>query len=205
MGAFVFVALFAGICVSAQDQPPANGAKWMLEYEGKSENELARDPRLEQFLMRSLPTTELPSFHEPVNHAAVRFIWGVPGILWVKTHRYVIASGCPAHACVERGLLWVDVQNDTTVFVATRNEEENSDRTTSSQYPIASTKLVIATKADLSPEKLPDSLRGAIIEWLHIEGVLRLREVTLLTPRGVSAITTDQLCWSGPCSQVRWQ
>jgi hypothetical protein len=51
---------------------------------------------------------------------------------------------------------------------------------------------------------LPDELRGAIVRWLHFEGVLRLSGIELLTASAPRPVTTDQLCWTGSCSMVVW-
>jgi len=179
-------------------------AAWMLEDCGKSENEFGTDPRLAPFLLAALPADTLPAWG-PANRAALTFIGGVPGDFVVERNRYVVASGCPAHACVARGMLWVDVPAGTTALVVTANERDNDDPATRQQYPIGSADLVIVTRADFAPARLPDALRlGAIVPWLHRQGVLRLGRITLLKPSGYSPVSADQLCWTGPCADVKW-
>src|SRR5690348_8091895 len=98
--------LYSGALLLAahpQQMPPAS---WMLTYCGKSEDALRQDKRFDDFLRKSLPAVELPDWG-PVNRAAITFLGGVPGILEIKGDRYVLASGCPAHACVARGMLWL--------------------------------------------------------------------------------------------------
>jgi hypothetical protein len=178
---------------------------WLLTYRDKGENALAWDHRFTPLLKDDLPGTPLPSWeNQPVNQAAITFLGGVPGYLEVKKSRYFWASGCPGHACVARAMLWADVQSNILVFVATGDEEDNQERTTREQYHIASSKLYLATLAPITPDRLPDELRGAIIKWLHLEGVMRLTEIKLLTPSGSVAVTTDQLCWTGRCAMTRW-
>jgi hypothetical protein len=101
-------------------------------------------------------------------------------------------------------MMWVDTQTGATAFVATAKEQDNDDRTTRDQYRIGSADLYIASKDTLVPDHLPDELRGAIINWLHEVGVLRVGKITLLLPGKQLPITTDQLCWTGRCSSIIW-
>ena len=178
---------------------------WLLGYRDKGENALAQDNRFRPFLRDHLPKTPLRGWaDETVNGAASTFLGGVPGYIEVRDNRYFAASGCPAHACVARALLWVDTQSRIVVFIATEDEKPNEDRATRDQYHIASAKLDVATEAAIDPAHLPDELRGAIIRWMHLEGVLNLNTVTLWRPSGPRAITTDQLCWTGSCASTVW-
>jgi hypothetical protein len=203
---FVLMGFSAAMGQRSHRGQQAHGSAWMLDYRDKSENELAWDKRFAPFLKESLPTVGLPSWRDqPVNTAAIAFLGGVPGMLEVKQERYIVLSGCPAHACVARAMLWVDSQTDTIVFVATANENGNTDPTTRDQYNIGSANLFIATKAEMTANTLPDTLRGAIIQWLHREGVLRLGQITLFGATGSVPVTTDQLCWTGSCAWTRWE
>jgi hypothetical protein len=203
---FVLMGLSTSMGQRAHEDQQAHGSAWMLDYHDKSENELARDKRFASFLKENLPTVGLPSWHDqPINTAAMDFLGGVPGMLEVKHERYIVLSGCPAHACVARAMLWVDLQVGTTVFVATANENGNADPTTRDQYNIGSANLFIAAKAEMTANTLPDSLKGAIIQWLHREGVLRLGQITLFGATGSVPVTTDQLCWAGSCAWTRWE
>jgi hypothetical protein len=172
---------------------------WLLSYRDQFENKLAWDSRFAPFLQRDLPANPLPSWDKmPVNQAALYFLRGVPGYIEVKGNRYFIATGCPAHACVARAMLWVDTQANTVVFIATGDEQDNRAEATRAQYHIASANLYLATNSPaIAADKLPDALREAIIRWLHLEGVLTLTDVTLLTPSGSAPVTTDELGWTG--------
>jgi hypothetical protein len=188
-------------------QAPAQSENltWLLGYRDKSENALAWDKRFTPFLRDTLPSTPLPSWsNEPVNKAATTFLGGVPGYIDVRHNRYFAASGCPAHACVARALLWVDTQSNLVIFVATGDEQDNQNWATRAQYHIASANLYIVTRAPLEPAALPDEFRGAVIRWLHLEGVLALNTVNLLGPSGSQEISTGQLCWTGPCASTIW-
>lgn len=191
--------------VAAQSNAGHEEFSWLLAYRDKGENALAWDKRFSPFLHQYLPDSPLPSWsNEPVSKAAETFFGGVPGYIEVRHNRYFAASGCPAHACVERALLWVDTASGSVVLVATGDETYNGSKATRDQYHIASAKLFIATKATMTSIRLPDELRGSIIRWLHLEGVLNLESITLLTPSGPQQVTTDQLCWTGACSSIRW-
>ncbi|HYA97698.1 MAG TPA: hypothetical protein VEH49_06350, partial [Methylomirabilota bacterium] len=197
---FLSLLIAAGVAAQTPQPPRHASAEWMLGYCGKSENAFAQDKRLPGFLRHRLPAVELPGWG-PANTAAEAFIWGVPGVFEVKRDRYVIASGCPAHACVARGMLWVDVQEGTVVLVVTADEQDNPDTTTRDAYPIGSAKLFVVTEAEMAPGQLPDALRlGAIVPWLHREGVLRLTQITLLRPSGAVPVSPEELCWTGRCA-----
>lgn len=183
----------------------AENFTWLIGYRDKGENALAWDKRFVPFLQNQLPSSPLPNWsNAPVNQAAATFLDGVPGYVEVRHSRYFAASGCPAHACVARALLWVDTQLNLVIFAATGDEENNHNRATSDQYPIASAKLYFATKDPIEPAEIPDEFRGAVIRWLHLEGVLTLNAVTLLSPSGPQQITSDQLCWAGRCASIHW-
>jgi len=182
-----------------------NDFTWLLGYRDQGENALAHDNRLRPFLRGHLPKIPLPSWtNEPVNEAANIFLAGVPGYIEVRQNRYFAASGCPAPACIARALLWVDTQLHTVVFIATGDEKPNENRATRDQYRISSAKIDIATEAANDAEHLPDELRGAIIRWLHLEGVLTIDTIMLRRPSGAQEITTDQLCWTGRCASTVW-
>ncbi|MGA8026731.1 MAG: hypothetical protein WB992_06265 [Bryobacteraceae bacterium] len=201
LGLAITLGSFAPIPARAQQ----GDFTWLVEYRDQGENKLAGDKRFIPFLQSQLPSTPLPSWeNQPVNEAAGTFLWGVPGYIEVRHNRYFSASGCPAHACVARALLWVDTQSDLVVFIATGEEEDNRNKATRNQYHVGSANLYLATKAALDPAALPDELRGAIIRWLHLEGVLNVGTITLLTPSGAQPVTTDQLCWTGRCAYTRW-
>lgn len=172
---------------------------WMLAYRDKGENALASDNRFPAFLKEALPAFSLPDWGwgGNVNETAPEFLNGVPGLLEVRGGRYLSASGCPPHACVARAMIWVDTKSDIVVFVATDDETENTTRDTETQYHIASAKLYLASKSSLDAAHLPDELRVSILRWLHLEGVLRLNNVVLVTPSGPQPLTTDQLGWTG--------
>lgn len=201
---FVMLLLVSVVAAHGVGQVRYVPAAWMLDECGKPENTFGTDDRLAPFLLAALPDVELPGWG-PANRAAITFVGGVPGELSVERNRYVVASGCPAHGCVARGMLWVDVPAGAAAFVVTADERPNDDPGTRQQYPIASADLVIVTREDIAPAHLPDALRlGAIVPWLHRQGVLRVGKITLLKRSGSAPVTTEQLCWTGPCAGTTW-
>jgi hypothetical protein len=201
-------ALFIGSLLLALSLPLAAqqpDLSWMLSYRDKGENALASDPRFPKLLEQRLPTAPLPAWSNvAVNKAAIDFLGGVPGYVNVRQQRDVVATGCPAHACVARALLWVDVKTGALVFVCTDNEQDNDDESTRDQYHIARADLYLATLDPVTAADLPDSLRGSIIRWLHQVGVLRLGSISLISRSGTSRVSPEQLCWTGRCSYTNW-
>lgn len=178
--------------------------RWMLGYCGDYEYKLTGDPRFASFLRQNLPAREIPNWG-PANQAALKVVGGVPGEFVVRYQRYVVVSGCPAHACVARGMVWADTKNHLLYFVVTANEKENglSTGVERAQYGIGSADLFLVTSSRATPDHLPDDLRISIAAWLRWEGVLQLNQVMLLTAAGQQPVTLAQLCWNGPCSSIR--
>jgi hypothetical protein len=174
---------------------------WLLDYRDINENRLAWDPQFAPFLQHALPTVVLPGCcGNPVNTDAMTFLGGVPGPIEVRHQRYFAAAGCPAHACDSRAMIWVDTESDVVVFVKTDDEKSNVAKATRGAYPIASTRLYLVTKTPMTPDTLPDDLRRAVVRWLHLNGVLQVTDITLMSAVNTLAVTTDQLCWTGRCA-----
>ena len=181
---------------AAHAQNTKSDLTWMFAYRDKGENALAWDARFAPMLKANLPATPLPSWsNEPVNEAAQTFLGGAPGDIEVRNQRYVLASGCPAHACVSHGMLWVDTVSNVFFFVAAADEQFNGTRATSAQYPIKSAKLYITTKSAIGPDALPDDLCQSVVRWLHLIGALEVTDATLLTPEGSQPVSLEKIGW----------
>ena len=99
--------------VSAQQIPSAK-LKWLLSYEGKSENQVVLDSRFRTLLDMAVPATQIElgggtRSAEPLKSAVFERIAGVPGEVRIRDGRYVTLTACMAHACVgTHAFLWID-------------------------------------------------------------------------------------------------
>lgn len=165
----------------------ASSTKWLFTYEGKPSNELAADHQFEPMLKHYFPKTlvkfwSTQSQTKYVPAVAVEFLSGEPDKVRVNEDRYVIASGCLARFCEDRGLLWVDTHIDTStsqptfVFAALDVRD-------------ASTHLWVYSNHDFydNPFTIPPNLRVNVTRWLGLKkpkAVKRIDQATIVDPAG---------------------
>lgn len=165
----------------------ASSTKWLFTYEGKPSNELAADHQFEATLNHYFPKTlvkfwSTQSQSKYVPAVAVEFLSGEPDKVRVDEDRYVIASGCLARFCEDRGLLWVDTHIDTStsqptfVFAALDVRD-------------ASTHLWVYSNHDFydNPFTIPQNLRVNVTRWLGLKkpkAVKRVDQATIVDPAG---------------------
>ncbi len=98
----------------AAQRIPGAKLKWLLDYEGKSENQAVLDKRFGALLDAAVPTTRIqlgagPRSNQPLKSAVLARIAGVPGEVKIRDGRYVMLTACIAHACVgTHGFMWID-------------------------------------------------------------------------------------------------
>ncbi len=99
--------------VAAQRIPRAK-LTWLLDYEGRSENETVLDKRFGTLLDSAVPATRIQlgaglRSNQPLRSAFLASIAGVPGEVKIRDGRYVMLTACMAHACVgTHGFMWID-------------------------------------------------------------------------------------------------
>ncbi|MGH9344228.1 MAG: hypothetical protein ACRD19_10755 [Terriglobia bacterium] len=185
----------AGANQNNQDETPsptveaqtAGATKWMFTYEGKSANEIATDHQFEPMLKKYFPNTLVKfwstrSETKYVPGVALEFLTGESDKVRVDDARYVIASGCLARFCEDRGLLWVDTHIDTSTsqptFVFAAIDVRDS-----------SAHLWLFSNHDFydNPFTIPQDLRVNVTRWLGIrkpKAVKRIDQATLVDPTG---------------------
>jgi len=172
---------------------------WLLTYRDKNTNQLAWDERFKPFLKANLPSAVAPFWdNHPFDETALEFLGGPPDDILIQKDRYVVASACVAHDCLDKGLLWVDLdpEQGNVVFVALYNAQYNPNRSIANQYPINSCDLYFASNSKLTPDSLPDHFKDTVIKWLHVVGALQVNKIDLLNSGGVDLpVTTEQLGW----------
>lgn len=73
---------------------------WVLDYQGKSANDLIWDQRTKRLIQTRVPSA--------LSGKVLSALGGPPGPVFVLADRYLSTSACSAHSCIEKGFLWVD-------------------------------------------------------------------------------------------------
>lgn len=100
--ALVGTAAILGAASTAVAQPRgAASARWLLEADGRSTNEVVHDPRMGAVIARAVPAAMVSELHGALG--------GPPDPLLVTDGRHVSMSACMPHVCDVKGFLWLDV------------------------------------------------------------------------------------------------
>ncbi|MGH9377980.1 MAG: hypothetical protein ACRD1I_04200 [Terriglobia bacterium] len=176
-----------GIASPTAEAQTASATKWLFTYEGKSANELIADNRFEPLLKKYFPSAlvkfwSTQSQEKYVPGVASEFLTGEPDKVRVDDGRYVIASGCLARFCEDRGLLWVDTHVDTSTSQPTLVFAAIDVRDSSAH-------LWLFSNHDFydNPFTIPQDLRVNVTRWLAIrkpKAVKRIDQATLTDPTG---------------------
>ena len=81
----------------------APSTAWVLDYDGRSTNEIIWDKRIDRLIHTRVPADLSTSVLEALS--------GPPDPVVVAEHRYVSMSACAAHACLTKGFFWIDTQS----------------------------------------------------------------------------------------------
>ncbi len=99
----IFAYIFP-FCVSAEDQKSYH---WLLQYAGKSTNELRGDSRIESLINNSIP--------KQISETLLDTLSGPPNPVFVVENRYISMSACVPHYCPMKGFYWADVETKLTI------------------------------------------------------------------------------------------
>ena len=130
---------------------PLPPAAWMLEYEGRSTNDLMWDKRARQVINTRVPAA--------LSREVLEGLGGPPDPVLVTDHRYVSASACAAHYCPMKAFFWVDTRTGIglgALFVAGIGADPG--------------KLRLGSNG-LSGRHLPERARRALIEWIREKNI----------------------------------
>jgi hypothetical protein len=151
------------VCAHSPAQD-AGDAHWLLEYRGvkangtDSSNRLKWDKRFVPFVNHYLPMPQtFWSKGDSLGAVASDFL-GIPGEIHIEGDQFYEADGCGAHACFEKGMVWVDLTASppTVVFAATDlRKGANAHGYT----------LWLFASRTLNPDQLPGELRFSIERW----------------------------------------
>lgn len=115
---------------------------------------------------------------------------GVPGEVLLDDNRYLTASGCVPHACMDGGMLWIDTETDPALLIlVTMDDVRGGDLT----------HLWIYASRHVDFENLPPDFLKSLNRWWqpytkrkHLPTNVAL--ATLVQPNGFSVdLTWDTL------------
>ncbi|MDR3726417.1 MAG: hypothetical protein P4K86_05185 [Terracidiphilus sp.] len=156
-------AAFAAVCPNLHAQASSD-PHWLLQYRGidpyhrDSANRLKWDKRFEPFVNHYLPMKQtLWEKGKAIGAVASDFL-GVPGSIHIEAEHYYSADGCVAHACFEKGMLWVDMKTTPPIvaFAATDIRKGTKDN---------GYRLYLFISREFGAGELPAELRNSIARW----------------------------------------
>jgi hypothetical protein len=154
------------VCPSLHAQNAAD-PHWLFKYRDAdgttNANGLMWDKQFKPFINHYLP--QRPAFHgwgkpKPMSTIASELFGNSDLFPAIQSgsDRYFIAHGCEAHACPEKGLLWVDLASAPPLVAFAVNDVYNGNDSRAQ-------KLYIFTSRKLSAQDLPKELRATISQW----------------------------------------
>lgn len=173
-----------------QSKPPAEDLSWMWQYAqpvpAGNGNALLRDSRLKPLLQQHLTAPQtFWSKGKSLSDTALEYL-ATPHAVTRDDNRHLIATGCVAEFCPNRGLLWIDLgtPHPLIVFAATNWIAENK----ATDQPGANYTLWVFTSRALAPEHLPRALTRTIAPWVAepiADGTVeQIANVILVDPDG---------------------
>ncbi len=124
----------------------AAGVTWPLDYRDESTNRFQWDKRTQ-------PLIEATA-RQPFASELALALGGPPGPVIVQENRYFSASACVPHACMRKGLLWLDTAQGVGLGAIFDGG-----------YPDNTGRLMLDAKAIRGD--VPDAARQAIVRWLE--------------------------------------
>lgn len=152
--------------LAVQSGTPAPRHAWVLDYHGRSTNDLDWDR------LRPLVNTRVPA---KLSALLFRALGGPPEPVIVKDNRYVSMAACVPHGCPTKGFFWFDVRTGVGLGAV------------ASTWSFEPHSLRIGSNGILST-RIPTAAREALIDWLtenevtpeRVEFVARNGEVSPL-------------------------
>ena len=167
---------------TAAPQGSTAGVQWLKSFDGERTDSLLRDARFRPLVDRCFPDAKVPFWgNEPMVEVIFEFL-GVPGVVTVEHHRFVIVAGAVKHFAVDRGLLWVDTHLDEAQadpIMAIVLTDLEGPKTT----------LCLYSNADFydNPEMLPHNLLLNIARWIRVprRPIMQVNRAVLVDPSGL--------------------
>jgi len=156
-------AVFAALCPNLHAQDSSD-PHWLLQYRDidqyhrDSANRLKWDKRFDPFVNHYLPMKQIFWEKGKAIGAVASDFLGVPGSIHIEAERNYSADGCVAHACFEKGMLWVDMK--TTPPIVAFSATDIRKGTKDNGY-----RLYLFISREFGAEDLPAELRKSITRW----------------------------------------
>jgi hypothetical protein len=151
---------------------------WLKGFAGKTTNALAWEPRFKPDVLGALPVKPfkmLSRTAQPLPAIALELVGGSPDLVRVSGGRFVVASACRHHSCIEKGLVWVDTKQGRIGFAALHYVWDGEVSKLAS--------LFIASNGTFGADTMPQEFRDAVSGWLNTKQV-RFGLVRFLEPSG---------------------
>lgn len=145
----------------------AQDLSWMFAYAQPApagqENALVHDPKFLPFLKQNLKAPQ--SFWTAGDSLpnTVQDFLATPGAATLTDNRYLAITGCVAHFCPSRGLLWIDTGTSDPLVVFAAIDWIKDNRST--DQVDAAYSLWLFPSRNLSAPQLPPAFREALSSW----------------------------------------
>jgi hypothetical protein len=148
----------------------SNEIAWMMQYAGKSSNDLVSDPRFAPTLQEWLPSQPpLPLMHNTVE-AAQNFMGQGQGKIQVNG-QYLLSTGCLPHACnVAGGWLWVDENPQQPTMVLALLDPKSGPPSNTLRFTLVVIGSTLTPTLDL-PQLAREGLR-TWLQWMKATNII---------------------------------
>lgn len=167
---------------------------WLLQFDGKTSNDLLWEPRFIALLQRVLPMISVPLCDGMGLPAVVAdFLSGNPATVWIAEHRYLMVSVSRRHFASSKGLLWIDCRSAGPAigFIARSYHRPGED------------KVAIFANTRQPGVEVSAPFLASAIRWL-LDGDANIVEVSISNSAGRVRFLDPQILGTGaPRQRVR--
>ena len=160
----IILILFASASGALAERPDSKDFQWILEFKGKSTNEVVWDKRFETLLRKYVPETRvdlgMTEGPEPLIASVNEVFSGSPDDVVVQDGRFVILSASRHRSAMEKGFLWLDLKTGTVIgsvihYFFNKLELENTDSA-----------MLLIYSNQVNAESLPLEFQDALEYWI---------------------------------------
>lgn len=146
-------------------------SQWLLAYDGRTANDVIRDPRFRTLAGEGLPHYHLEWDKRPLSQSAPDFLWGSPNPVSVSEGHYVTIIGVFPRVAVFKGLLWCDTEKEPgEILFVILTQNQAAGKTDEGTLDIYS------NKADLT-SALPKEFVASLQQWEKETQITRITSI----------------------------
>lgn len=133
---------------------------WLKEYTGKTTNALVWDKRFDTFIKSISPMTKQDFGLGEQNLAGVLSdaLGGPPDKVTLDDNRYITFSACVPSFCPEKGLVWVDLSESSTVAAIIHYDSRKDN--------FEDNPVLLVFSKDVEVSVLPQRFKADLNKWL---------------------------------------